>query len=84
MQENTPNSQVDLYVVKVSNGSYFAGFDSAKGAASYVAEPKEAKKFSNKFDIKLRPNEMIVQLSINLNAVNFSVSEPFRPQRRAR
>jgi hypothetical protein len=86
MQENIvgSNALVDLYVVKVADGSYFGGFDSSKGKASFVINPREAKKFTNKFDIKLRPNEMIVQLTIDLNLVECLVSEPFRPQRRVK
>jgi hypothetical protein len=82
MQEN--NSIVDLYVVKVPDGTYFGGFDSVKGQASYVADAHEAKKFTNKFDIKLRPNETLVQLTVDLSKVEFSCSAPFRPQRRAK
>lgn len=84
MQENivANDSIVDLYVVKVPTGAYFAGFDASKGVASYVSDAHKAKKFTNKFDIKLRPNETLVQISVDLAKVAFSCSEPFRPQRR--
>jgi len=81
---NTENSAiVSLYVVKNSaSGSYFAGFDASKQQANFVEEPIHAKKFTNKYDIKLRPGEALVELTIDLAQANVGVSEPFRPQRR--
>ncbi len=80
MQENT--TTVSLYVVKSPNGSYFAGYDAAKGQATFVADPRAAKKFTNKFDIKLRPDEMLLELTVDLSTVEVKISEPFRPHRR--
>jgi hypothetical protein len=74
---------VSLYVVKSPNGSYFAGFDASKNQANFVEDPKLAKKFTNKYDIKLRPQEMLVELTIDLAQIDVKVSEPFRPIRRA-
>jgi len=79
MQDNTA---VSLYVVKSGNGNYFAGFDAAKGQANFVDDPRAGKKFTNKFDIKLRPDEMLVELVVDLTTVPVKVSEPFRPHRR--
>lgn len=81
MQENT-SAVVALYVVKGTDGSYFAGYDSAKNCASFVTDPREGKKFTNKYDIKLRPEETLVELSIDLSKVDVKVSEPFRPHHR--
>jgi aconitase A len=81
MNEN--NATVSLYVVKSANGSYFAGFDAAKGQANFVTDPREGKKFTNKYDIKLRPEETLVELAIDLSKVEVKISEPFRPHRRA-
>lgn len=78
------NTIVSLYVVKGTNGKYFGGFDSSKGQANFVEDPNAAKKFTNKYDIKLRPDEQLVELSIDLSAVEVKVSEPFRPQRRVK
>jgi aconitase A len=82
MQES--NTTVSLYVVKGVNGSYFAGFDTSKGQANFVEDPKAAKKFTNKHDIKLRPDEHLVELAIDLAVVAVKISEPFRPQRRVK
>lgn len=82
-----PSSFVSLYVVKSANDNYFAGFDSVKGEAAFVVDPILAKKFSNKHDIKLRPEEAIVELTFNLYDLavsDISISEPFRPRRPSR
>lgn len=81
MQEN--NTTVSLYVVKSANGSYFAGYDASKGRANFVQDAREGKKFTNKYDIKLRPEETLVELTVDLAKVEVSISEPFRPSRRA-
>lgn len=73
---------VSLYVVKGANGNFFAGFDSAQNKATFVSEPINAKKFTNKYDIKLRPEETLVELTVDLSKVQVGVSEPFRPTRR--
>ena len=78
------NSTVSLYVVKGVEGNYFAGFDASKGKANFVDDPRKAKTFTNKYDIKLRPNENLVEMSIDLMAVDLKISEPFRPQRRVK
>ena len=82
MHEISP-SVVSLYVVKGANGLYFAGFDSTKGQANFVSTAIEGKKFSNKYDIKLRPEESLVELLVDLSQVAVKVSEPFRPHRRS-
>lgn len=83
MQENT-SASVSLYAVKTGDGTYFAGYDAAKGCASFVLDPRQGKLFSNKYDIKLRPDETLVELFIDLSATNVKISEPFRPHRRAK
>jgi hypothetical protein len=75
-------SVVSLYVVVNSSGKYFAGFDSSKGMANFIDSPKLAKKFTNKYDIKLRPDEQLVELRVDLAVTAVSMSEPFRPSRR--
>lgn len=83
MKEATA-STVSLYVVQTATGQYFAGFDASKGAAQYATSPINGKKFTNKFDIKLRPDERIVEISVDLGKLISSdamtISEPFRPQ----
>lgn len=76
------NHIVSLYVVKSADGSYFAGFDATQGKANFVADPLAAKKFTNKYDIKIRPEETLVELKVDLNKSAVQVSEPFRPHRR--
>lgn len=73
---------VSLYVVKTGDGAYFAGFDATQGKASFVTDPLAAKKFTNKYDIKLRPEETLVELKVTLAQTNVAVSDPFRPHRR--
>ena len=84
MQENTSSAVVSLYVVKTADGKYFAGFDPTKGKANFVEDARFSKKFTNKFDIKLRPDESLVELKIDLATVEVSMSEPFRPPRRTK
>ena len=81
MQENNKTT-VSLYVVKGVDGTFFAGFDASKGKSSFVAEAIAAKKFTNKYDIKLRPEESLVELSVDLSNSPVTISEPFRPHRR--
>lgn len=76
------NTVVSLYVVKTAVGTYFAGFDAGQGKATFVEDPCAAKKFTNKYDIKLRPDETLVELQVDLTKSPVSVSEPFRPHRR--
>ena len=80
--QTTPNTLVSLYVVKLANGTYFGGYDAEKGKAIFVSDPCAGKKFSNKNDIKLRPDEMLIELTIDLSKVQVAVSEHFRPQHR--
>lgn len=82
MQEQIANTLVSFYVVKCGDNSYFAGYDVNKGQSTFVATPIAAKKFTNKYDIKLRPDETLVELQVDLAAVDVNVSEPFRPHRR--
>lgn len=76
------NATVSLYVVKAVNGKYFAGFDASKGVAGFVDDPRQAKTFTNKYDIKLRPEEMIVEMTVDLMDAEITYSDPFRPARR--
>lgn len=80
MQEN--NAVVSLYVVKSKNGNFFKGFDAGLGKSTFVADLLEAKKFTNKYDIKLRPQEYLVEITIDLSKSVHTISEPFRPNRR--
>jgi len=79
---NAPTSAISLYVVKVDDDRYFAGFDTEADHAVYVTDPILAKKFTNKFDIKLRQDEAIVELRVDLAQCEVDVSEPFRLKRR--
>lgn len=72
-----------FYAVKnVDTGLFFAGFDPEANEAQMVETPMAAKLFSNKHQVKLRPNEKLVELEITLTTENVAVSEPFRPRRR--
>lgn len=76
------NTVVSLYAVKTADGTFFAGFDAGQGKANFVVDPLEAKKFTNKYDIKLRPEETLVEIQVDLAKSPVNVSEPFRPHRR--
>lgn len=80
MQEQ--NTIVSLYVVRGADGSFFAGFDASQGKANFVDDPLSAKKFTNKYDIKLRPEESLVELKLDLRNASPQISDPFRPHRR--
>lgn len=69
-------------VLNDDTGEYFAGFDPEAGKSTMVASALGAKLFSNKNQVKLRPNERLVELEIDLSIDNTRVSEPFRPRRR--
>lgn len=73
---------VSLYVVKNSQEQFFAGFDVVEKKANFVEDPIFAKKFTNKYDIKLRPDEALVELTIDLSKIDVVKSEPFRLHRR--
>jgi predicted nucleotidyltransferase len=69
-------------VINVDTSLYFAGFDPEANVPQMVESPLGAKLFSNKHQVKLRPNEKLVELEITLSTDNVVVSEPFRPRRR--
>lgn len=72
----------NFYAVQNSTGLFFAGFDSEQGKADFVDNPLDAKLFTNKYEIKLRPDEKLIEYSIDLSKTNVKLSEPFRPKRR--
>jgi len=74
--------KLSVYVVMGSDGKFFGGFNSTENKAVFVDDPKQAKKFTNKHDIKLRPDEQLVELSVDLSTVDVEISEPFRPLRK--
>jgi hypothetical protein len=69
-------------VLNEDTNTYFGGFDSESNQPIMVEDPKAAKLFSNKNQVKLRPNEKLVELVVVLDATNTTVSAPFRPRRR--
>ena len=69
-------------VLNEDTNTYFGGFDSDSDKAILVADPRAAKLFSNKNQVKLRPNEKLVELIVSLDEKNTEVSAPFRPRRR--
>lgn len=80
--ENTQSVEQHFYAVKTADDKFFAGFNTESNSPNIVSDVKSAKLFSNKFDIKLRPNESIVDVTITLTDANISVSKPFRPRRK--
>lgn len=83
MQTNSTDTVTHhFYAVVLPDGSYFAGYDPIQGKASFVNNVYDAKLFTNKYEIKLRPQENLVEVSISLNANNTVISQQFRPKRR--
>ena len=72
-----------FYAVKGADGKFFAGFNAAENKPSHVDGPMRAKWFSNRFEIPLRPAETLVEIKVDPEAGVVSVSEPFRPRKRA-
>jgi len=71
--------QHSFYAILNENELYFAGFNAGKGTADFVTDALEAKLFTNKYEIKLRPNERLVEIVSTLNHSNSVVSLPFHP-----
>ena len=77
-------SIVSLYVVKTGSHQYFGGYDAQSRKAIFVDSPLHAKKFTNKYDVKLRPEETLVEISVDLEKSHHIISSPFRPQLKKR
>lgn len=69
-----------FYAVLTESGSYFKGFDPELKTPILVEDIEDSKLFSNKFDVKLRPTEKLVEVVIDTAVGISSVSEPFRPR----
>lgn len=75
-------TQHSFYAVVNDDGKYFAGFNPTLKAAQHVASPLAAKLFTNKYEVKLRPNERLVEIKIDFATTDAEISTPFRPRRR--
>jgi hypothetical protein len=74
---------ISLYaIVRDSDGRFFGGFDPEKQGPIIVDDVLNAKLFTNKFDINLRPDEKMVEVVVTLSAENTQVTAPFKPRRR--
>lgn len=72
---------ISLYaIVRDADQRFFGGFDPDKGEALIVDDVTAAKLFSNKFDVKLRPDEKMVEVIVTLAPENVHVTTPFRPR----
>lgn len=78
----TTNNEHKLYAVKTEDGRFLKGFNPAIQARVLVEDVLEAKMFTNKYEVKLRPNESIVELTVTLSPSNTVASEAFRPRLR--
>lgn len=79
MQQVASDRTVSLYAVVAVGGKFFAGFDTQKKTTVFTDSIMQAKLFSNKHDIKLRPGEQLVEVKLNMTHENSTVSAPFRP-----
>ncbi len=84
MQINNEAFTHSFYAVQCADGKFFAGFNPKENKASHVDGPEAAKWFSNRFDILLRPTESLVEIKVDPEKGVVSVSEPFRPRKRAK
>lgn len=73
---------IALFAVVRDDGSYFAGFDPAARQSASSATVFGAKLFTDKFSIRLQPDERIVEVRITMDESNVTLSNPFRPRRR--
>lgn len=71
-----------FYAARKPDGTYFAGFDTTEQKSRFVTDPLEAKLYTNKFEIPLRPEETMVEVLVELTTTNTRVSDPFRPKMR--
>ena len=82
MTQHEEPVQHSFYIVVNDEELYFKGFSIELGKAEFVENPFAAKMFMGKPDIKLRPNEQIVEVFVDISHLNASLSAPFRPRRR--
>lgn len=75
-------TQHSFYVVVNDDGKYFAGFNPTMKTAQHVTSPLAAKLFTNKYEVKLRPNERLVEIKVDFSSIDTEISAPFRPRRR--
>lgn len=69
-----------FYAVMNDTSKFFAGYNPAVGSADFVDNIFDSKLFTNKYEIKLRPTERLVEVTIQLGKSNTVISEPFRPR----
>lgn len=80
---NTTNKTISLFAILKDNSKlFYGGFDPKNKTPILVENPLEAKLYTNKFDINLRPDERMVELQIMVDKGNFTVSPPFKPKRK--
>lgn len=70
-----------LYAIQRHDGTFYAGYDPASGPLT-VTNAGSAKLYTNKNNVKLRPTEYLVELTIPIQLARITVSQPFRPKRR--
>lgn len=77
------NRFITLYAtIRKSDGLYFAGFDRELQEPRMTSDINQAKLVSNKFTVRLRPDEEMVEVKVHATEANSSVSRPFIPKPR--
>jgi len=75
---------ISLYAIRRDvDGQYFGGFDPTMNQARLVSSALEAKLFTNKFDINLRPDEKMIEVIVTLSESNTQITAAFKPRRRS-
>ena len=83
--EATPTSapSIGMFAVLRDDGLYMAGYDPALRGPTFTENIFAAKLHTNKYDIRLRPDERLVEVRIALTPETITLSHPFRPKRRS-
>lgn len=81
---NTFTGTQHFYVVIGPDEKFFAKYNVEENRSEWVDNPLNAKMFSNKYEVKLRPQERLVEVEVKLSSSNTNLSEPFRLKKRTK
>lgn len=82
MKSQTAAPIITMFAVIRDDNKYLAGFDPQQGQAVFTDDVFGAKLFTSKYEASLRPNERLVEITVQMTWENVTVSTPFRPKRR--
>lgn len=79
---NSDTPTISVFAIRKDTGVYFGGFDRESETPIFTDSIFKAKLFVNKHNVSLRPDEALVEVTIEMNESNTSVSAPFRLKRK--